>query len=63
MSALKRRADYGVSLVRRLLGHASQPAERTSVLHRLLPDATGKTIPCGEYPHGSVGVFVYMVAG
>lgn len=28
-----------------------------------LPDATGKTIPCGEYPHGSVGVFVYMVAG
>ena len=30
MSALKRRADYEVSLVRRLLGHASQPAERTS---------------------------------
>lgn len=33
------------------------------VLHRLLPDAAGNSISCREHPHGSVGVFIYMVAG
>ena len=31
--------------------------------HQLLPDAAGNSISCREHPHGSVGVFIYMVAG